>query len=90
MEYQIIGKAVSSFRSKKNNKEYLPICVISKDLTWTGLKAEQILLSEEVLHGMDIDTETGDIFCHNDNRKYFIDIQYNNRGFIVSARVYNK
>lgn len=89
MEYQIIGKAASSFRSKKNNKEYLPICVLSKDLTWTGLKAEQILLSEDVLNGLSIDTETGEIFA-NDNRKYFIDIQYNNRGFIIDAKVYNK
>lgn len=89
MEYQIIGKAASSFRSKKNNKEYLPICVLSKDLTWTGLKAEQILLSEDVLKGLSVETETGEIFA-NDNRKYFIDIQYNNRGFIVDAKVYNK
>ena len=90
MEYQIIGKAVSSFRSKKNNKEYLPICVISKDLTWTGLKAEQILLSEEVLKGLSVDTEDGEIFVANSTHKYFIDIQYNNRGFIVDAKVYNK
>lgn len=89
MEYQIIGKAVSSFRSKKNNKEYLPICVLSKDLTWTGLKAEQILLSEDVLKGLSVDTDNGEIFA-NDNRKYFIDIQYNNRGFIIDAKVYNK
>lgn len=89
MEYQIIGKAASSFRSKKNNKEYLPICVLSKDLTWTGLKAEQILLSEDVLKGLSVDTDSGEIFA-NDNRKYFIDIQYNNRGFIIDAKVYNK
>lgn len=90
MEYQIIGKAASSFRSKKNNKEYLPICVISKDLNWHGLKAEQILLSEEVLHGMDIDTDSGEIFVPRDNRDYYIDLEYNNRGFIISARVFNR
>lgn len=90
MEYQIIGKAASSIRSKKNNKEYLPICVISKDLTWVGLKAEQILLSEEVLKGLDNDTDSGEIFVPNDNRKYYINIEYNNRGFIVDAKIYNK
>lgn len=90
MEYQIIGKASTSFRSKKNNKEYLPICVISKDLTWTGLKAEQILLSEDVLKGLSVDTDSGEIFVQNDGKKYFIDIQYNNRGFIIDAKVYNK
>ena len=90
MEYQIIGKANSAFVSKKNNKAYLPICVISKDLTWSGLKGEKILLSGDVLEGIDINTVSGEMFVPNDGNKYFIDIQYNNRGFIVDAKVYNK
>lgn len=90
MEYQIIGKAGSGFRSKKNNKEYLPICVISKDITWVGLKSEQILLSEDVLKGMSVETKSGLIYDPKDNLDYYIDIEYNNRGFIIGARVYNK
>lgn len=89
MEYVILGMQKSAFTSKKNGKKYLPISVGSKDLNWTGTKAEQILLTEDVLSGMSIETESGEIYA-KDGKTYYINIEYNNRGFIVDARVYNK
>lgn len=89
MEYVILGMAKSAFTSKKNGKKYLPISVGSRDLNWTGTKAEQILLTEEVLSGMSIETESGEIYA-KDGKTYYINIEYNNRGFIVDAKCYNK
>ena len=89
MEYVILGMQKSAFTSKKNNKKYLPISVGSRDLNWVGTKAEQILLTEDVLSGMSIETESGEIYA-KDGKTYYINIEYNNRGFIVDARVYNK
>lgn len=89
MEYRIIGMQKNAFTSKKNGKQYLPISVAVKDINWAGMKVEQILLSEDVLQGMSIDTESGEIFAP-DGKNYFINIDYNNRGFIVDAKCYNK
>lgn len=89
MEYVILGAQKSAFTSKKNNKKYLPISVAMKDVNWVGSKCEQILLSEDVLQDMSIETESGEIYA-KDGKTYYIDIEYNNRGFIIDARVYNK
>lgn len=88
MKYQIIGAMKAPFTSKKNGKQYLSICVASKDINWTGVKAEPILLSEDQLRDADIQTESGEVFA-NDGKKYYADIDYNNRGFIIGLRFHN-
>lgn len=88
MKYQVIGAMKAPFTSKKNQKQYMSICVAQKDINWIGVKAEPILLSEDVLKDADIQTENGEMFAY-DGKKYMVDIDYNNRGFIVGLRFYN-
>lgn len=89
MKYIIVGKSRESFTSKKNGKKYLTISIAQKDINWIGLKAETLLLSEDMLMNADIATESGELYAQNDGRKYCVDIDYNNRGYIVAMRFYN-
>lgn len=89
MKYQVIGMSKSFFISKKNGKQYTNICIAHKDISFLGLHAETILLSEDALRDADIQTESGEMYA-TDGKRYFVDIDYNNRGFIVGLRFYNE
>lgn len=88
MKYQVIGAAKAPFTSKKNNKAYQSISVAQRDINWIGVKGEVIILNEDVLRDADVQTENGEMFA-NDGKKYWVDIDYNNRGFIIGLRFYN-
>lgn len=88
MKYQVIGAMKAPFTSKKNGKQYMSISVAQKDINWAGVKGETILLAEDVLKDADIQTDSGEMYA-NDGKKYFVDIDYNNRGFIIGLRFYN-
>lgn len=89
MKFVVIGASRESFTSKKNGKRYRTISVAQKDINWIGTHGETMVLSEDNLNVADIETDNGEIFAA-DGKKYIVDIDYNNRGFIVGMRFYNE
>ena len=46
------------------------------------------MLWDSALANTSVETEDGEFYAKNE-KKYFIDIDYDRNGYIVSARVYN-
>lgn len=89
MEYPILS-VCNVFKTRRDGTEYRSICVIERDPDWTGLKSIQIPFTREDWGRMSIETNDGEIFSTGNGKKYYIDLNYNRYGGIVSARVYNK
>lgn len=89
MKYQIIGAAKTTKETKKG-KHYRTICVMDPNppADFTGIKAEIITLWDSTLEVLSVETLNGLIFA-NDEKNYFIDIDYTASGWINAARVYN-
>lgn len=88
MKYQIIGAMKSPITSSKNGKRYIAISVVEKSDNWFGMNATQLMLSQEALQNISIETESGEMYVP-DGKKYYIDVDYNARGFVLGGRVYN-
>lgn len=88
MKFMMLGIQRDTITSKKTGKKYKFISVGSKDVNWLGIKGESIMISEDSLMNADIQTESGEMYAV-DGKKYVVDIDYNNRGFIVGLRFYN-
>lgn len=89
MKYMMLGMQRDTITSKKTGKKYKFISVGSKDVNWIGVKGESIMISEDNLMNADIQTESGELYAV-DGKKYYVDIDYNNRGFIVGLHFYNQ
>lgn len=89
MKYQIIG-SMREIKTTKKGARYIKLSLIPtlKESEWTGLHAEQITLWENALLNTSLETEGGEWYASN-NKKYYIDVDYDRNGYIVSARVYN-
>lgn len=89
MKYQIIG-ATSTTKETKKGKHYRILSVIPtiKEIDFIGLHGTEIALWDNALENTSLETDNGEFYAKND-KKYFIDIDYDRNGFIVSARVYN-
>lgn len=90
MKYQIIGQQ-KTVRETKRGTRYKTICIIpvSNDDQWDGINAEKLTLWESTLENISMETYNGKWYDSADQNNYYIDIDYNNRGYIVYARVYN-
>lgn len=90
MTYQIIGASTTTKETKKG-KHFRTICVLDPNppKDFEGIKAEIITLWDSTLEVLSIETLTGKIYA-NDEKNYYIDIDYNATGWIVGATVYNK
>lgn len=89
MKYQIIGAENATKETKKGN-HFRVISVIPtlKELTFVGLHGQEIILWDSALANTSVETESGEFYAKND-KKYFIDIDYDRNGYIQSCRVYN-
>lgn len=90
MTYQILGASKKTIETK-NGKHFRRISVIDPQQrmdNWDGICAETITLWDSALEVLSVETVDGMLFSKNSDT--FIDIDYNARGYIVSARVYNK
>lgn len=89
MKYQIIGAMKMSFETKKGSKYKAISCMpVEKDDRWVGIPGETITFWNDTLREVVCETASGEWFAKDDKR-YFIDIDYNKSGFIVGARIYN-
>lgn len=88
--YPIIG-ICNTFKVRRDGEEYKPVCVIDNyDKTdWLGMKTIQIGLTRPEWGAISIETENGLPFA-KDDKKYFLDLDYDRRGNIRSGRIYNK
>lgn len=90
MTYQIIGSSKKTIETK-NGKHFRQLCVIDptqQQRDWDGLRTETITLWDSALEVLSVETVDGLLF--SPHRDTYIDIDYNNRGYIVGARVYSK
>lgn len=89
MKYQIIG-ASKMTKETKSGKHFKTICVMDPNppQDFEGIKAEIITLWDSTLEVLSVETINGKIFA-NDNKNYYIDIDYTRNGWINAARVYN-
>lgn len=55
-----------------------------------GLKATQLLLWDAALEVCRVETINGKFYDQNDNKNYYIDVDYSPRGWILGAKVYNE
>ena len=90
MKYQIIGDAGKT-NETKTGKHVRSLCVMDPmpPQGWKGIKAEILNLWDSTLEVISIETINGKFFDATDDKNYYIDVDYNNRGFIIGARVYN-
>lgn len=89
MKYQIIGASKITKETKKG-KHFRQICVMNPNppQDFLGINAEIITLWDNALEVLSVETIDGLIFANND-KNYYIDIDYTSSGWINSARVYN-
>lgn len=89
MKYQIIGASKVTKETKKG-KHYRTICVLDPNppKDFEGIKAEIITLWDTTLEVLSVETIDGLLFANNE-KNYYIDIDYTASGWINSARVYN-
>lgn len=89
MKYQIIGASKLTKETKKG-KHFRQICVMNPNppADFIGISAEIITLWDNALEVLSVETVTGAIYA-NDDKNYYIDIDYTPSGWINSARVYN-
>lgn len=89
MKYQIIGDLGKTIETK-NGKHFRTISVVPQPIPrdYKGLPAKELTLWDAALEVLSIETVSGVIFA-DDGRSYYIDIDYTDRGWINSARVYN-
>lgn len=89
MKYQIVGAMRVAQETKKGKKfRIFSVIPVLKDDRWIGLPAEQITLWDSVLSELDIQTESGECYA-KDDKKYYIELDYNRNGYIISAKIYN-
>lgn len=91
MKYQIIGDAGRTTETK-TGKHVRELCVLDPNPPkgWQGLKATQLLLWDAALEVCSVETINGKFYDQNDNKNYYIDVDYSPRGWILGARVYNE
>ena len=91
MKYQIIGDAGRTTETK-SGKHVRQLCVLDPNppKDWKGFKAEILSLWDAALEVTSVETINGKFFDQNDNKNYYIDVDYSPRGWILSARVYNE
>lgn len=89
MKYQIIGASKMTKETKKG-KHFRQICVMNPNppADFLGINAEIITLWDSTLEVLSVETVDGLIFANNE-KNYYIDIDYTASGWINSARVYN-
>lgn len=89
MKYQIIGDAGTTMETK-TGKHVRSLCVLDPEppKNWKGIKAEVLQLWDAALEVTSVETIDGKFFEANE-KNYYIDVDYNRRGWIVGARVYN-
>lgn len=89
MKFQIIGSNREISETKSGHR-FIKLCVVStlNDTKWVGLHGEEIVLWDDTLNNLSFDTERGEFYAKNE-KKYFIDIDFDRHGHIVSGRVYN-
>lgn len=89
MKYQIIGASTATKETKKGSHyRILSVIPTLKELNFIGLHGTEIMLWDSALANTSVETEDGEFYAKND-KKYFIDIDYDRNGYIISARVYN-
>ena len=89
MKYQIIGSSTTTRETKKGSHyRILSVIPTLKELNFVGLHGTEVTLWDSALANTSVETENGEFYA-KDDKKYFIDIDYDRNGFIVSARVYN-
>lgn len=90
MKYQIIGDAGLT-QETKTGKHRRELCVLDPypPKGWKGIKAKELVLWDNVLEVTSVETINGKFFDATDDKDYYIDVDYDNRGWPRSARVYN-
>lgn len=89
MKYQIIGASKTTKETKKG-KHFRTICIMNPNppADFIGINAEIITLWDNALEVLSVETVDGLIFANNE-KNYYIDIDYTASGWINSARIYN-
>lgn len=89
MKYQIIGDLGRTIETK-GGKHYRRLNVIPMPIPkdYKGLPAKELTLWDSALEVLSVETINGVMYA-DDGKNYYIDIDYTDRGWINSARVYN-
>ena len=89
MKYQIIGAMRQTIETKKGSHfRRISVIPVLKDDRWIGLNGEQLTLWDSALSNTSIETVNGEWYAKDDKR-YYIDIDYDANGWIQSCRIYN-
>lgn len=88
MEYPILG-VCTKFKVRRDGTEYRSFSVMERDPDWLGMKTVQLPFTREDWGRLSIETIDGEVFAKNE-KKYYLEVNYNRYGGIDSARVYNK
>ena len=89
MKYRIIGAAEETVETKKGNHfRKVSVAPTLKEPKFLGLHGQELTLWDNALANTSVETEFGEFYANN-GKSYFIDVDYDRNGYIVSARVYN-